>query len=219
MKSKIGIMGLGLSVITVLLFGALLEPSFGEVRLALAPFQTGSGHDREFVRCQACGNILPGGVIEGDPESFLTRLLWDFLQKNDKGFELISPGQVEGVYNVDLSKTFSHDPIAQMKSIGSQVRADYILWGTVYKYQERKGTSYGVERPASVSFDFHLLRIKDGVMVWKAQTSKTQKALSENLFEMSEYLKSKGRWVTVDELARQGMEEDLKDFPSAQSLQ
>ena len=219
MKNRIGITGIGLSLIITLMFTVHIEPSFGEVRLAVAPFQTASGHEREYVRCLSCGNILPGGVIEGDPLPVLTRLLWDYLQKNSKGFELISPGQIEGVFNLDLAKKLSLESLALMTKMGSQVKADYILWGDLYHYQERKGTSYGVERPASVAFDLHLLRVKDGVLVWKAQFFKTQKALSENLFEMGDFIKSKGRWVTVEELTRQGLEEDLKDFPSAQSLQ
>ncbi|HMK64970.1 MAG TPA: hypothetical protein VK564_04195, partial [Thermodesulfobacteriota bacterium] len=193
--------------------------SYGDVRLAVAPFQTATGHEREYVRCLSCGNIMPGGVIEGEPLPILTRILWDYLQKHGKGFDLISPGQIEGVYNVDLAKNLSLDPLPLMKTMGSQVKADYILWGEVFQYQERKGTSYGVERPASVSLDLHLLRVKDGVLVWKAQYSKTQKPLSDNLFEMGDFIKSKGKWVTAEELARQGLEEDLKEFPSAQSLQ
>jgi hypothetical protein len=219
MKKRIREKGFALSLLVFLVFVSQAALSYGEVRLAVAPFQTATGHEREYVRCLSCGNILPGGVIEGDPLPILTRLLWDYLQKKGQGFDLISPGQIEGVYNVDLSKDLSLDPLSMMKKMGNQVKADYILWGNLYHYQERKGTSYGVERPASIAFDIHLLRVKDGVLVWKAQFFKTQKALSENLFEMGDFLKSKGRWVTAEELTRQGLEEDLKDFPSAQSLQ
>jgi hypothetical protein len=219
MKGRISVKGLALSLAIFLVFVVQAALSYGEVRLAVAPFQTATGHEKEYVRCLSCGNILPGGVIEGDPLPMLTRLLWDYLEKKGKGFDLISPGQIEGFYNIDLAKNLSLDPLPMMKKIGDQVKADYILWGDLYQYRERKGTAYGVERPASIAFDLHLLRIKDGVLVWKAQFFKTQKALSENLFEMGDFLKSKGRWVTVEELARQGLEEDLKDFPSAQSLQ
>jgi hypothetical protein len=219
MKKRIREKGFTLSLLVFLVLVSQTALSYGEVRLAVAPFQTATGHEREYVRCLSCGNILPGGVIEGDPLPILTRLLWDYLQKKGQGFDLVSPGQIEGVYNVDLSKDLSLDPLLMMKKMGNQVKADYILWGDLYHYQERKGTSYGVERPASIAFDLHLLRVKDGVLVWKAQSFKTQKALSENLFEMGDFLKSKGRWVTAEELTRQGLEEDLKDFPSAQSLQ
>jgi hypothetical protein len=219
MKRTIGMKGLGLGLIVILVLAAQFGVSYGEVRLAVAPFQASTGHEREYVRCLSCGNIMPGGVIEGEPLPILTRIVWDYLQKHSKGFDLISPGQIEGVYNVDLAKNLSSDPLPLMKTIGSQVKADYILWGEVFQYQERKGTSYGVERPASVSLDLHLLRVKDGVLVWKAQYSKTQKPLSDNLFEMGDFIKAKGKWVTAEELARQGLEGDLKEFPSAQSLQ
>jgi hypothetical protein len=193
--------------------------AYGEVRLAVAPFQISTGHEKEIVRCQACGSILPGGTIEGEPQSFLTRTLWELLQQRTKGFELISPGQVEGFYNIDLAKHIATDPLTLMKKMGQQVQADYILWGVLFHFQERKGTAYGVEKPASVAFDLHLLRVKDGVMVWRTQYSKTQKSLTENLLEMEEMIKQKMRWITVEQLSRQGLEEILKDFPSAESLQ
>jgi hypothetical protein len=193
--------------------------ALGEVRLAVAPFQISPGHEKEIIRCQVCGSILPGGPIEGEPQAFLTRTLWDMLQQKNKGFDFISPGQVEGAYNIDLAKDISTEPLALMKKIGRQVQADYILWGVLFHFQERKGTSYGVEKPASVAFDLHLMRIKDGVIVWRTQYSKTQKSLTENLLEMEQMIKQKMRWVTAEQLSRQGLEEILKDFPSAESLQ
>jgi len=215
-KLKTGFLFLGIMIALSLL--AQVGLSYGEVRLAVAPFQVEPGQEKEIVRCRACGNIMPGGPILGEPSSHLTHLLWDFLQAKRKGFELISPGQVEGVYNIDLAKSIQKDPLTLMKTIGQQVKADYLLWGTLFRYHERVGTSYGVQEPASVAFDLHLLRVKDGVLVWRIQYVKTQKSLSENLLDVENFLKQKMRWVTVEELSRLGMEQILKDFPSVESL-
>jgi hypothetical protein len=192
--------------------------SYGEVRLAIAPFEVERGQEKEIVRCRFCGSIMPGGTIPGEPASFLTHVLWDLLQEKGKGFELISPGQVEGAYNVDLAKNIQKDPLAMMKTIGKQINADYLLWGTLFRYHERIGTSYGIQEPASVAFDLHLLRVKDGALIWRVQYVKTQQSLSENLLEMETFLKQKMRWLTVEELSRLGLEQVLKDFPSAESL-
>ncbi|MBA4395186.1 MAG: hypothetical protein C0407_16675, partial [Desulfobacca sp.] len=168
--------------------------------------------------CRSCGNILSAGPIEGDPSALLTRLLWENFQDKGKDFDLFSPGQVEGVFNVYLAKGIQKDLKLLMQGMGNQMNADYMLWGSVFHYQERKGTSFGVQQPASVAIDLHLLKVKDGQMVWRAQWDKTQKSLSENLLEMDSFIKRKMRWVTVEELSRQGLEEMLKDFPSADLL-
>ena len=193
--------------------------SLAEVRLAVAPFEAEDGYGKEIIRCRSCGNIMESGPIEGDSASTLTFSLWEFIQEKGKGFELIHPGQVEGVYNTLLAKGVIKDPLILMKAIGIQMKADYVLWGTVFHYQERKGTAYGVQQPASIAMDLHLLKVQEGNLVWKAQWTETQKSLSENLFEMKSFIKRKMRWVTVKELSSQGLMDMLKEFPSAESLQ
>jgi len=194
------------------------EMSFGGIRLAVAPFQVEYGHDKDIVRCRSCGNIVESGPIEGDPSPLLTRLLWELIQEKGKGFDYISPGQAEGVYNIQLAKGIEKDPVLLMKAMGTQMEADYVLWGSVFRYQERIGTGYGIQQPASVAVDLHLLRVKDGSLVWRAQWAQTQKSLVENLLEVEIFFKRKMRWVTVQELSRQGLDEMLKDFPSTEIL-
>jgi hypothetical protein len=219
MKQKIK--KVSLLLIFVIGFSPLVwvNVSLAEVRLAVAPFELEQGYGKTIIRCRSCGNIMESGPIEGDPVSALTHLLWEFIQEKGKGFDLIHPGQVEGVYNTLLAKGIEKDPLVLMKTIGLQMKADYVLWGGVFHYQERKGTGYAVEQPASISMDLHLLKVKDGSLVWKDQWIQTQKSLSENILEMKSFIKKKMRWATVKELASQGMVEMLKEFPSAESLQ
>ena len=218
MKQKIKEVSLLLMSAIGLSFIIWVNISLAEVRLAVAPFELEHGYGKEIIRCRSCGNIMENGPIEGDPASTLTYLLWEFIQEKGKGFELIHPGQVEGVYNILLAKGIEKDPLVLMKAIGLQMKADYVLWGSVFHYQERKGTAYGVQQPASIAIDLHLLKVKDGSLVWKAQWTETQKSLTENLLEVSSFIKRKMRWVTVQELSRQGLTEMLKEFPSAESL-
>jgi len=194
------------------------EISFGEIRIAVAPFQVEPNHEKEVIRCRSCGTLLPGGPIEGDPASVVTRLLWEKIQQKGQRFEWISPGQVEGAFNIYLAKTIEKNPQNLMMAMGKQLGADYILWGGVFHYRERIGASFGVEQPASVAIDLHLMKVKDGQMIWRAQWAQTQKSLTENLLEVGSFFKRKMRWVTVEELARQGIEEMVKDFPSAEAL-
>jgi hypothetical protein len=208
----------------ILLFGtAFSGPLKAEslpdpIRVAVVPFQSESAPGRDYLRCRVCGAILKSGPIEGDPTPLLTEMIWHLLQGRGKGYEFISPGQVEGVYNTLLAKGFERNTGLLMQSLGKQLKADYVLWGAVMHYQERQGTPFAAQRPAAATLDIHLLKVQDGTLVWKAHWSETQKSLTENLFEMEAFLKRKGRWVTVEELSHQGLEEMLKTFPPADSL-
>jgi hypothetical protein len=194
------------------------ERSLAGIRLAIAPFQVEQSQEKEVVRCRSCGNLFSGGSIEGDPANGLTRLLWEKFQNKGQEFELISPGQVEGAFNVFLAKGIEKNPLDLMTALGKQLEAEYILWGVVFQYQERKGSSIAVQRPASVAVDLHLLRVKEGRLIWRAQWAQTQQSLTENLLDVGSFFKRKMRWVTVEELSSQGIEKMLKEFPSTETL-
>ena len=87
------------------------------------------------------------------------------------------------------------------------------MTGYLYRYRERKGVSYTVEQPASVSFEIHLLRVSDGALVWRGSFDKTQSSLMENVLQFSSFFRGKGKWVTAEELAEEGIEQVLKTFP------
>jgi hypothetical protein len=83
----------------------------------------------------------------------------------------------------------------------------------VYRFRERKGFSLSVEKPASVAFEIHLIRVSDGAIVWRGIFDKTQASLMENLLQIASFIKEGAKWVTAKELAAEGMDEVLKDFP------
>ena len=94
--------------------------------------------------------------------------------------------------------------------------ADGIVVGYVYRFRERKGYPYSVKRPASVAFEIHLVRVKDGAIVWRGNFDKTQTSLMENLLQMSWFFREGGQWVTAEELAREGVERLLDTYPGIQ---
>jgi hypothetical protein len=53
------------------------------------------------------------------------------------------------------------------------------------------------------------------VILWKSAFDKTQKSLSENLFEFSTFMQSGGRWLQVEKLAMIGLEKLLSEMPGA----
>jgi hypothetical protein len=209
----------GLGILCGLMTGAWASDSPAKKRLLLVPFEIEKSDRSDIIRCRACGNILGAGVVEGDPSPILTRMVWDLLTDQAKEYELIDPGLAEGVYQAHLAKKIDQDLLAEMRAIGRDLKADGVLWGGVFRYQNRKGSSYGVQTPASVSLDLHLLRVKDGAVVWKPQYNQTQKSLSEDLFQLGEVSRRGLRWLTAEELAKSGLDELFKKFPGPQVLE
>jgi hypothetical protein len=206
-------------LVGLLTAGTLFSQEPHKKRLALLPFQLERSEGSSIVRCRVCGNILSAGPIEGDPAEKLTRQAWELLADQSRHYELINPGQVEGVYQELLAKKMDTQPLVLAREIGRALQADGVVWGAVFRYEEREGTAYGVNRPAAVSLDLHLMRISDGTLVWKAQWSESQKSLSENLFQLGEVAKRGLRWMTAEEMARSGLTEMLKGFPGPERLQ
>jgi hypothetical protein len=78
----------------------------------------------------------------------------------------------------------------------------------MYRYRERQGGNFAVTKPASVGFHMHLL---EGNILKKLFVfDKEQKPLSENPLGVSEFIKERARWVTVDQLAKEGVKAGLK---------
>lgn len=140
-----------------------------------------------------------------------------FLEKlgESKNIEIIPVDQVESVCRQITRECISVKETDLIKKLGKELRADAILVGYVYRYQERVGTPYGVEKAASVAFEVQLIDVREGSRSWKATFDKTQRSLSENLFNFRFFVKDKGRWITAKELAQEGVEQTMQSFPGA----
>jgi hypothetical protein len=183
-------------------------------RLAVMPFQQ---VPPELVATSAAQNSLAASVLKADndlksPERFLQDFFMERISAYSQ-FELVSPDRVGGIYKRVSSNSFRATMPEVMKELGAELDADGIVVGYLYRYRERRGYDYSVEKPASVFFEIHLFRAQDGVLVWKGIFNKTQSSLMENMLGVSYFIKDKGRWLTAQELAMEGMEDTVKRFP------
>jgi hypothetical protein len=85
----------------------------------------------------------------------------------------------------------------------------------VFRFEERRGGNFAVERPASVGFHLHLLDRKRVIKVF--HFDETQQPLSENILKFGLFLRRGAKWVTSRELAEEGilkgitvLQEDLR---------
>ncbi len=77
----------------------------------------------------------------------------------------------------------------------------------VYRFEERKGGNFAVERPAGVGFHMHLM---EGNVVGRVFVfDEDQQALSQNILKIGKFFKRGGKWVTADQLAEEGINAGL----------
>lgn len=164
------------------------------------------------VRCPLSGKtFLTGGVTEG-AQALLNRELRNRLQGREE-FKFISPEEMSDLQSESLTENGDILPERNLLTLtGRKLGADAVLVGHIYRYQERVGGKFSVESPASVAFDLHLLRVSDGRVLWTGAFDETQKALTDDLFELPSFLERDGQWVTADQMAEAGLEKILSAF-------
>ena len=165
------------------------------------------------TRCPVCGRVFITGAVTDNAVDFLTTQTTALL-KTYTGYRLVleQPTHSSSDYLYSADPT-SNAPRRALIEKGRENQTDMVLLGLVYRFKERVGSGYSVESPASVAFGMHLIRVKDGRIIWSAHCNETQKSLGENLFQLGSFLSRGGRWVTVEELAASGLEEIIRKFP------
>ena len=186
--------------------------------LAVYPFWAERGGDPEKgVLCPVCRGIHPRGELSPGAPHTLTQALYEKMERQ-ASFKMIPLEQVEAALS-DLGKRpFENQSASSALLVGKTRNADFVMVGIVFRFEERKGSSIGVEKPASVGFDLHLFRVNDGKRVWDVRFDETQRPLSENLFQVGSFFRRKAKWLTAEELAEVGMEEQLQKLPGAKEL-
>ncbi|KIX13414.1 hypothetical protein [Dethiosulfatarculus sandiegensis] len=128
-------------------------------------------------------------------------------------FEYVPESLAGKVFNAIQRRDMSLSLMEAIKKTGEAFKTDAALVGHLYRFSPRVGGELSAEKPASVAFDLTLVRIKDGQIIWKNSFDETQKSLTENIFNLGEYLDRGIRWYTAEELAGYGMDTLLTRFP------
>jgi hypothetical protein len=97
-------------------------------------------------------------------------------------------------------------------ALGRLVSADGVLYGSLERYKERVGIDYAAAHPAAVTFSLKFVDMKSKQVVWTANFAKTQKALSQNLFDLANFVQRQGRWVRAHEIAMEGVKQSIADL-------
>ncbi len=123
----------------------------------------------------------------------------------------LSDSDIEGLaIDFSLCNTYMERSRAICLNVGS----DAALVVNLYRYIEREGKTYGVEQPASVSFNYKLVEVKTGNTLCWGHFDETQKPLFDDLFSIFSKTKKRGvKWITAAELAKEGIQTKFNNCP------
>jgi len=176
------------------------------------------GMQPDIIRDPLSGTAFMAEPVSQNVANKMTDILFNRVAA-EKRYELVSPDQAKGVFSniINADKNVVINPIEILQEVGNTFKADAVLTGYIYRWREREGSDYAANRPASVAFDLHLISPVEGTVLWKAKFDKTQRSLSENIFDLSTFIESKGRWMTVEKLAMLGLQKMLAEMPAGKN--
>ncbi len=187
--------------------------------LAILPFFIERGEDpARGAVCPICKGIIQRGNIAPGSQNTLIRLLHEKMEAMGT-FKILPPEKVEEAFSQIERRQFELKPMRSSIQLGRALNMDFIFIGVLFRFEERIGSHIGAEKPASIGFDVHLIRLKDEKMVWIGKFDETQRPLSENLFKIGSFVRRRASWLTAEELSSVGMDEMLKRFPGPKELE
>jgi hypothetical protein len=104
-------------------------------------------------------------------------------------------------------------------ALGQKIAADGVLYGTVNRYRERVGYDYAAQTPAAVAFTLNFVDENSKQIVWTGKFAREQKALTENIFDLPNFLSNKARWVRAQDIASEGAQASINSLYSKLTIQ
>jgi hypothetical protein len=183
-------------------------------RIAVMPFIKGKNPEsiEETMTCPYSSFCFEDESLREGAAKTMTRLLQAMVNRDFPG-QVIPLEQAVEAFEILTFDHATETPQVVILNLGEILNADYMMAGNIWRYRERVGTSFSVERPASVGFAVYLVDVKSGELIWKDSYDETQQALLENLFNIKDFFKQGFKWLTAEELARFGMNKMFEDFP------
>lgn len=191
-----------------------IESSKAPVRVGVISFQPLIPEDGlgTAVICPLCSTGYSSGRILKGAEKIVEDIFVGKLCEL-KEVQIIPPDKVQSVYKRVSSESLKKPLLEVLKKVGNELGADVIALGYIYRYIERVGYDFSIEHPASVAFEIYMIKPIDGSTIYRGIFDKTQKSLMEDLFQISSFYKGGGKWLTAEELSKQGMDEIFETFP------
>lgn len=177
-------------------------PPVPALRIAVLPATTALTSDsRSIVYRQSMSQMEEQGVKAG--ATVLDLLLADALAKRPNT-KLVGSQEMDAIVG-----SFTGNQVEAARQVGKKTGADAVLITRVQRYNERHGSTYAADNPASVAFSMHLIDTTSGRVLCAAAFDETQQSLTDNLFSFAKVIGRGFRWMTAEDLAREGVKKKL----------
>ncbi|MFN4131494.1 MAG: hypothetical protein ACK4GE_00275 [Caldimicrobium sp.] len=178
--------------------------------ILVVPFDYYCPTDKESPFYCPVSGIIPGEIEPKAKEVMDKLLIKELSQLSLKyHFLFLSRNEYELLLEEALEKAKTHADIVRFFT--EKTNTQVLLYGKIFRFKERQGSSWSISEPASVSFVLTLYDGKTGKILWQKVFDETQKPISENLLNLPLYGKIK--WLSAEELAERGLKNILKSFP------
>ena len=121
---------------------------------------------------------------------------------------LLTPGQRDA-----LDKDMNRCRTTAAVTICRTKQADAVLLFTLQRFTEREGTEYSIVSPASVAFDYKLIQAETGQVICSGVFNETQQPLLADMFQFFKKAQRGIKWLSAEELARDGLQQKIGDCP------
>ena len=191
-------------------------PAWQPKKVVVLPFmKVDPDPDDGLARSPLTGAVFAAGRgIKGNSGlSTLDQALADYLAEYAR-FQVVPAAQAGHVFRSLSGEGL--DSLGLRKIImqtAAKMGADGVLVGHLYRFDQRVGGTMTAKEPASVAFDVAMLRTSDGIVVWKNSFDEKQRSLTENIFNIEQYVQGGLRWFTAEEFATYGMKVLMSGFP------
>jgi hypothetical protein len=139
--------------------------------------------------------------------AFATSVMSAELIGNDK-VRVLNSAQVS-----ELVPEVSGGISGTIAALGKKVNCDGVLVTVVQRFKQRVGTELAVEAPASAKFHMILRHSESGAVLWTADFKETQQSYLSNIFSFGKAKKRGFKWISVEDLVKQGIVEKLGECP------
>jgi hypothetical protein len=143
--------------------------------------------------------------IPAERSRFLTSELYQELNNTIKGKTIVALGSSTDEFMKLKEENPELSYVNLAMEVGKNLNSDTVLIGNISTFREREGGELGTSAPASVAFGVQLINPNTGERLWEAYYAETQETLLQNVTKIGKFFKRKGRWVTANQLVKEGV--------------
>ncbi len=148
-----------------------------------------------------------GDGVLGERSRFLTSELYQELNTRIQGKTIVALGSSTDEFIKLKEENPDLGYLNLAMEVGKILNSDSVIIGNISTFREREGGELGISAPASVAFGVQLINPDTGERLWEAYYAETQETLLQNVTKIGKFFKRKGKWVTANQLAKEGVVE------------